>query len=101
VESAAAQAHSAHALRPLCLLPQPSRVAATSVIPDGPPVRFTWEGREHIVAGCRGPERIETGWWRERHVQRDYYAVETTEGRWFWVFRERTSGDWSVHGTFD
>jgi protein ImuB len=96
-----AQASSAHALRPLCLLPEPSPVAATSVIPDGPPIRFTWEGQEYVVARCRGPERIETGWWRERHVQRDYYAVETTDGRWFWVFRERDSGDWYVQGTFE
>jgi protein ImuB len=85
----------------MCLLPAPSPVAATSIIPDGPPIRFTWEGRAHVVARCRGPERIETGWWRERHVQRDYYAVETTGGRWFWVFRERTSGDWYIHGAFD
>jgi protein ImuB len=91
----------AHATRPLCLLPATSSVAATSIIPDGPPIRFTWQGREHVIARCRGPERIETGWWRERYVQRDYYAVETTEGRWFWVFRERTSGDWYIHGAFD
>jgi protein ImuB len=101
VESPPAQTNPAHTLRPLCLLSAPSPVAATSIIPDGPPIRFTWQGREHVVARCRGPERIETGWWRERHVQRDYYAVETTEGRWFWVFRERTSGDWYVHGVFE
>ena len=99
--SPSARTNPAHTMRPLCLLPDPSPVAATSIIPDGPPIRFTWEGREHVVARCRGPERIETGWWRERHVQRDYYAVETTEGRWFWIFRERTSGDWYIHGAFD
>ena len=31
---------------------------------------------------------------------RDYYLVETSEGRWFWLFRERKSGTWFLHGEF-
>jgi protein ImuB len=86
--------------RPLFLQPQPVPVQAVSMIPQGPPIQFQWDGVEYAVAWCRGPERIETGWWRERHVCRDYYLVETSEGRRFWLFRERNSGAWFLHGEF-
>jgi protein ImuB len=82
-------------------LRRPLEVRATSVVPEGPPVRFEWEGVEHAVARCAGPERIETGWWRLRPVRRDYYRVETVEGGRFWLFRERASGTWFVHGVFE
>jgi protein ImuB len=76
-------------------------VQATSIVPDGPPIRFTWRGREHRVARWWGPERIETGWWRGPHVRRDYYRVDTTTGERLWLFRERPGGDWFVHGVFE
>ena len=87
--------------RPLRLLTAPIYIHATSVVPDGPPIRFPWRGREHRVARWWGPERIETGWWRGPHVRRDYYRVDTTSGERFWLFRERTDGEWFVHGVFE
>ncbi|MBL8793518.1 MAG: DNA polymerase Y family protein [Planctomycetia bacterium] len=86
--------------RPLDLKREPLTVAVTSVVPDGPPLRFSWQGREHTVAHYWGPERIEAGWWREREARRDYYRVETQTGERFWLFRDRDSGDWFLHGTF-
>jgi protein ImuB len=88
--------------RPLTLLAEPVRLEVVSVFPDGPPVRLRWEGRDHTVARCRGPERIESGWWRGRQqIQRDYFRVETESGPWLWLFRDNRHGGWFLHGLFD
>jgi protein ImuB len=92
---------NAPAARPLCLKPRPIPVEVISVVPDGPPVRFRWQGGEHVIENCWGPERIETGWWRGPHVKRDYYRVETAVGQRFWLFRHNDTGKWFLHGTFE
>jgi len=87
--------------RPLRLLYNPLQIHATALAPEGPPIAFRLKGVSHNVAECIGPERIETGWWRGPHVQRDYYRVLTEGGRRAWVFRHRDSGAWFLHGWFD
>jgi protein ImuB len=87
--------------RPLRLLPRPVPLAAVSIMPDGPPLQFPFHGRPHRIAHTWGPERIETGWWRGRPVRRDYYRVETTTGRRYWLFRDLDDGKWFLHGTFE
>jgi protein ImuB len=47
-----------------------------------------------------GPERIESGWWDGMDVVRDYYVAQGRNGSRLWVFRERGSGAWFVHGLF-
>ncbi|HXP67395.1 MAG TPA: DNA polymerase Y family protein [Steroidobacteraceae bacterium] len=47
-----------------------------------------------------GPERIETGWWDGKGVARDYYVARHSEGSRLWVFQERHSKLWYVHGVF-
>jgi protein ImuB len=86
--------------RPLRLEPKPIPLEVLSVVPDGPPIRFQFHG-SHQVAKSWGPERIQTGWWRGRYVQRDYYRVETSEGKRFWLFRRLHDGKWFLHGVFD
>jgi protein ImuB len=66
-----------------------------------PPSSFHIAGRQHNVAQSWGPERIETGWWRGRQVGRDYFHVETTAGRHFWLFRRLRDDRWFLHGIFD
>jgi protein ImuB len=90
-----------HALRPLQVLPTPVAIDVLAVVPDGPPVRFQWGETAYRIARSWGPERIETGWWRERDVARDYYRVATEDGNRFWLFRRRDDGRWYVHGCFD
>jgi protein ImuB len=34
-------------------------------------------------------------------VQRDYYRIETTTGRRFWLFRRLNDAKWFLHGIFD
>lgn len=87
--------------RPLLLLSTPLKIETTAVMPDGPPVRMWYDGREQRIACHWGPERIETAWWRGRAVCRDYYRVETTSGQRFWLFRELRKGRWFLHGTFE
>ena len=36
-----------------------------------------------------GPERIESGWWDDAPVTRDYFIGENTAGRLMWIYRER------------
>jgi protein ImuB len=86
--------------RPLCLLARPAALQTVSVTPDGPPIRFHWMGQQHTVARHWGPERIETGWWRHERAARDYYRVETSAGRRYWLFRRRRDGRWFLHGRF-
>jgi protein ImuB len=95
--------------RPLLLLPhaEPAK-EVMALIPEGPPQRFRWHGEMHEVAKAQGPERIAGEWWRTpRHqATRDYYLVEDTCGRRFWLYREGLYGRaptapcWYVHGLF-
>jgi protein ImuB len=86
--------------RPLSLEREPIALAVLSVVPDGPPIQFDFHG-PHRVAHFAGPERIQTGWWRGHEAQRDYYRIETTTGRRFWLFRRLGDGQWFLHGVFD
>jgi protein ImuB len=67
------------AARPCWLLPEPLRIDA----PSGP---------------LCGPERIESGWWNQDDVRRDYYLARTVEGTRLGVFRDRRGGDWYLQG---
>ena len=87
--------------RPLCLQREPQAVEVTSLVPEGPPIRFLWRQTFYTVAQHWGPERIETGWYRGRHVRRDYYRVETECGLRFWLFQRIGRADWFLHGEFD
>ena len=89
------------AARPLRLFSRPIEVSATAVVPEGPPISFRFQGHLYAVALSVGPERIETGWWRGPHLKRDYYRVTTQEGSRAWLFRERDTNHWFLHGWFD
>lgn len=88
------------AFRPLYLHHPPLPLTAISIIPDGPPVSFDFQGQTHRIDRHWGPERIETGWWRSRSHRRDYYRVETTTGHRFWLFRRLLDGKWHLHGEY-
>lgn len=68
--------------RPLWLLPRP---------------RLCRDGRLVLKSG---PERIESGWWDGRGVARDYYVAQDRSGARLWVYCDRASGEWFVHGLF-
>ena len=96
-------------LRPLHLFDPPHRVEVIAEVPDGPPRRFRWRRVTHDVTRFEGPERIASEWWKRRDgkgLTRDYFRVEDSRGRRFWLFRhglyggETTSPDWYLHGCF-
>jgi protein ImuB len=78
------------ARRPVWLLDEPSRLRASEV-------RQWQEGRAMLE---KGPERIESGWWDGKGIARDYYIVRRTGGARLWVFQERQSRRWYLHGMF-
>jgi protein ImuB len=48
----------------------------------------------------QGPERIESGWWDGRDVARDYYIARQARGARWWVFQQRQTQCWYLHGMF-
>ena len=95
-------------LRPSQVFDPPQLIRITMVeVPDGPPRKFLWRRREHIVSRAEGPERIAPEWWLKPHdPTRDYYRIEDAEGSRFWLFRAgpytqaTPQPDWFVHGVF-
>jgi protein ImuB len=93
-------------LRPLFLFPRAETAEVTALVPEGPPLHFRWRGAMHEVTHAQGPERIACEWWRHDQPARDYYFVESSSGRRFWLYREGLYGretpplHWFVHGLF-
>jgi len=96
--------------RPVRFLVEPSPIQAMALLPDNPPVAFTWRRVRHRIRRAEGPERIAGEWWKregEMFSIRDYYRVEDESGRRFWLFRrgdgsaaETGDGCWFLHGFF-
>jgi protein ImuB len=120
--------------RPLLMLPRPELAEVVALIPEGPPRQFRWRGVRHQVAHAQGPERIAPEWWRPSSdgetgsdpsllplvgssaseargltpsaAERDYYMVEDSAGRRFWLYRAGLYGSdaappkWFIHGVF-
>jgi protein ImuB len=96
--------------RPSRLLDPPEHIETVALLPDHPPVAFTWRGRRRRVAQADGPERVFGEWWKaddEKTAVRDYFQVEDETGERFWLFRagdgeDRTTGshNWYLHGIF-
>jgi protein ImuB len=96
--------------RPSRLLPHPEPVETTALLPDHPPIQFTWRGQRRRIKRADGPERIFGEWIRskdELRSVRDYFVVEDEAGERFWLFRagdgeDPRTGDqrWYLHGLF-
>lgn len=69
--------------RPLWLLPRPK------------PARL---GDLKLAAGT---ERIETGWWDDQPIRRDYRTATDAQGRRWWLYRDLARPEsWQLHGLF-
>lgn len=96
--------------RPSRLLTPPEVIEAIAMLPDHPPVAFTWRGVRRRVKRADGPERIFGEWWKrdaELAAVRDYFRVEDEAGERFWIYRagdgedtETGSHRWFMHGLF-
>lgn len=99
-----------HWPRPARLLARPEMVETMALLPDQPPVAFTWRGVRRRVKRADGPERILGEWWKhdsEAISVRDYFRVEDETGERFWLYRagdgenaDTGSHRWFLHGIF-
>ncbi|WP_082930596.1 Y-family DNA polymerase [Rhizobium bangladeshense] len=99
-----------HWPRPARLLAHPELIEVIALLPDHPPVSFTWRGKRRRVKRADGPERIFGEWWQrssEWIAVRDYFVVEDEAGERFWIFRsgdgvdaDTGSRQWFLHGVF-
>jgi protein ImuB len=99
-----------HWPRPARLLAPPEAIETVALLPDHPPVSFTWRGSRRRVRRADGPERVFGEWWKrdvELIAVRDYFQVEDDAGERFWIFRAGDGEDagtgshkWFLHGIF-
>ncbi|MBO9453934.1 DNA polymerase Y family protein [Paracoccus sp. R12_1] len=87
-------------LRPLRLFP-PEPISASG---RQPPARFRWRRMSFTAARATGPERIAPEWWAPndgwRSGLRDYWKIDTREGRRLWLFHTPQHPGWFVQGEF-
>ncbi|MBX7144571.1 MAG: DNA polymerase Y family protein [Oligoflexia bacterium] len=88
--------------RPPQLLRKPEQITALAMLPDKAPARIVWKGEELKILSAVGPERIAPEWWQQYpetvYDEREYFRLQDQRGRWLWVFRERKSLFWFIHG---
>jgi protein ImuB len=99
-----------HWPRPSRLFPRPEPIDTVALLPDHPPVSFTWRGVRRRVKRADGPERVYGEWWKrdpELMAVRDYFRIEDDAGERYWVFRAGDGEDpltgsqrWFLHGIF-
>ncbi|MDD9717916.1 DNA polymerase Y family protein [Dinoroseobacter sp. PD6] len=72
-----------------------------------PPARFRWRGQTLELGRAEGPERLAPEWWLDdpnwRSGVRDYWRVETGDGRRLWLFYAHggaLSAGWFCQGQF-
>ena len=80
--------------RPLWMLQEPRLLATENGLP-------VCEGALQLLDG---PERLETGWWDDDGIARDYFIARNPQGVHFWVYRNRSGKrdkeGWYLHGMF-
>lgn len=99
-----------HWPRPARLLPHPEVIETVALLPDHPPVTFTWRSIRRRVRRADGPERVFGEWWKrdaELVAVRDYFRLEDEAGERYWVYRAGDGEDaatgshrWFMHGVF-
>lgn len=86
--------------RPLILFP-PEPITATG---PQPPQAFRWRRMHLDTLHATGPERIAPEWWRNdpdwRSGTRDYWRIQTVQGRRLWLFHTPQNPGWFVQGEF-
>jgi protein ImuB len=77
--------------RPLWMLSEPRPLAVEHNQPY-------YQGTLRLLDG---PERLETGWWDEAGIARDYFVAVNPKGIRLWVYQDRNKESaWYLHGIF-
>ena len=78
--------------RPVWLVKEPVTLSTHHGIPQ-------FDGPLRLVPAR---ERIDTGWWDERGLARDYFIAKTSRGSRLWVYKELDGEQrWRLHGVFE
>lgn len=89
--------------RPIRLF-TPEPIAAVGGKASQLPHKFRWRGLTFTTRRSTGPERIAPEWWLQDEAWisglRDYWHVETAEGRRLWMFYTPQKPGWFVQGEF-
>ena len=86
---ASIQASKPEAQRPFWLLPEPQAIHETQEV-------LNWNGKLELIYG---PERIEDNWWATP-ASRDYFIARRQDQQALWIFQDRHSRRWYIHGIF-
>ncbi|HET8712031.1 MAG TPA: DNA polymerase Y family protein [Spongiibacteraceae bacterium] len=89
-DASSPDATAIEALRPLWLLPSPRPLTQRDQQP-------CWQTPLTLL---RGPERIGNHWWQEDACERDYYIARDERGLTCWIYCERVTLRWFLHGLF-
>jgi len=78
--------------RPLWMLQKPEQLVTEHGVP-------CYQGALELLDG---PERLETGWWDDDGIARDYFVACNPRGVHLWVYRDRNRNKqaWYLHGMF-
>jgi protein ImuB len=76
--------------RPLWMLPEPRPLPLEQDTP-------MYQGALKLLDR---PERLETGWWDGDGIARDYYVAVNPAGIHVWIYQDRRSTSWYLHGIF-
>lgn len=86
--------------RPLIIFPPEAIIASGTQ----PPQQFRWRRMPLTTIHAIGPERIAPEWWSDdenwRSGIRDYWRVQTRQGRRLWLFHTPQNPGWFVQGEF-
>lgn len=86
--------------RPLIIFP-PEPIIGSG---PQPPKQFRWRRMSLTILQATGPERIAPEWWFDdenwRSGIRDYWCVQTRQGRRLWLFHTPQNPGWFVQGEF-
>ncbi|MBT8115446.1 MAG: DNA polymerase Y family protein [Arenicella sp.] len=80
--------------QPLWLLETPQRLAQQRLTQNKS--QPLYEGPLNLI---HGPDRISSHWWAKLQ-SRDYFIARQRDGRLLWIFFDRASRHWFLHGLF-
>ncbi|MDH3693141.1 MAG: DNA polymerase Y family protein [Gammaproteobacteria bacterium] len=69
----------------------------TGLLPQARPIALDKTKLKFITDA----ERIESGWWDDNDISRDYYVAVSAKGSRWWVYQDLKQGkEWYLHGLF-
>ena len=99
---AASLSRSGESALTLQLLPEPRRISVATFRRRGDeiPRKYRDEGKTYDILEAAGPDRVAGGRWDDAYA-RDYFRCVVEESGLVWLYCDRRSGAWYLHGRWD